>query len=199
MFQLIHIFLFCNTALCHIIQSFFPACSQFRVQKLSDGAVYHIKDHLSKKGWSDHLGFLIECQIFDIAQFLKNFRSGGTGSDSAAFNLGTKLFVLDQLTCILHCKNHRTGIITLWRRCLALFDTQAVHREYITFFQVLQCGKKSGITRHILSRIICFIPAVFSCIRIFLFTSLIAGCAGSVSTTHGICCFSLRKRICGNF
>ena len=28
---------------------------------------------------------------------------------------------------------------------------------------------------------------------------LIAGCAGSVSTTHGICCFSLRKRICGNF
>ena len=154
MFQLIHIFLFCNTALCHIIQSFFPACSQFRVQKLSDGAVYHIKDHLSKKGWSDHLGFLIECQIFDIAQFLKNFRSGGTGSDSAAFNLGTKLFVLDQLTCILHCKNHRTGIITLWRRCLALFDTQAVHREYITFFQVLQCGKKSGITCHILSRII---------------------------------------------
>lgn len=43
MFQLIHIFLFCNTALCHIIQSFFPACSQFRVQKLSDGAVYHIR------------------------------------------------------------------------------------------------------------------------------------------------------------
>ena len=199
MLQLIHIFLFCNTALCHIIQSFFPACSQFRVQKLSDGAVYHIKDHLSKKGWSDHLGFLIECQIFDIAQFLKNFRSGGTGSDSAAFNLGTKLFVLDQLTCILHCKNHRTGIITLWRRCLALFDAQAVHREYITFFQVLQCGKKSGITCHILSRIISFVPAVFSCIRIFLFASLTVRCTGSVHTAHGICCFSLRKRICGNF
>ena len=133
MFQLIHIFLFCNTALCHIIQSFFPACSQFRVQKLSDGAVYHIKDHLSKKGWSDHLGFLIECQIFDIAQFLKNFRSGGTGSDSAAFNLGTKLFVLDQLTCRFflypdlplhfpHCRLRRLCSHCSWH--LLLFASQ---------------------------------------------------------------------------
>ena len=66
MFQLIHVLLLCDAALRHLIQSLFPACCKLRIEKLPDGAVYHIKDHLSQKRGSDHLGLFVQRQILDI-------------------------------------------------------------------------------------------------------------------------------------
>ena len=123
MFQFVHIFLFRDAALCHVGEAFFPACRKLRVQKLPDRTVYHIKDHLPQKCGRDHLGFLIQRQILDVKKFLQDLRTGGTGADPASLDLGTELFILDQLSRIFHGKDHGTRIVSFGRRSLAFLDT----------------------------------------------------------------------------
>ena len=65
-----------------------------------------VRDSILLKSRSDDLGLLIQAQIFDMDQLFQNFRSGGTGSDTASLDLGTQLFILDQLPRVFHCKDH---------------------------------------------------------------------------------------------
>ena len=53
--------------------------------------------------------------ILDIEQLFQDLCPGGTRSDAASFDLGTQFFILNQLTGILHCQNHRTGCIAFRR------------------------------------------------------------------------------------
>ena len=100
MLQFVHIFLFRDAALCHIGEPLFPACRKLRVQKLPDRTIYHIKDHFPKQRWSDHLGLFVQCQIFDVKKLLQDLGTGSTGADPASLDLGSKLLILDQLSCI---------------------------------------------------------------------------------------------------
>ena len=104
MLQFVHIFLRRDTALCDIIQTLFPACSQFRVQKLANGTVDHIKDHLPEKRRRNHLCLLVQGKIFDGKKFLQDLCPGRTRSDPASLDLRTQFLVLDELSCIFHCK-----------------------------------------------------------------------------------------------
>ena len=98
------IFIRCDAALCHIGQTFFPACRQLRVEKLLHGGVYDLINQLSQIGWRDDLRFFVERHVFDVEQLFQDLRAGCTRSDAAALDLGAQLFVFDKLTgiCLLY-------------------------------------------------------------------------------------------------
>ena len=62
-----------------------------------------------------NLRFFIQGNVFVCLKLLQNLCPGCTRSDAASFDLGTQFFILDQLTGILHCQNHRTGCIAFRR------------------------------------------------------------------------------------
>ena len=88
--------------------------------------MYDLVNQLAQIGRRDDLRFFVERHVFDVEQLFQDLRAGCTRSDAAALDLGAQLFVLNKLTGIFHRQNHRTGGITLRRRCLALFDLQII-------------------------------------------------------------------------
>ena len=78
-------------------------------------------------------------------QLFQNFRSGGTGSDTASLDLGTQLFILNQLPRVFHCKDHGSGIVALRRRSLSFLHIQRTNRQDCPLFQILHHLEKLWI------------------------------------------------------
>ena len=95
-------------------------------------------NHLSQQRRRDDLGLFVQINIFDIHQFFQDLSSGSTGADTASLDLFSEFFILDQLSGILHSKDHGAGIVAFRRRCLSLFDLVTFHRQLTAFFQSLK-------------------------------------------------------------
>ncbi len=76
----------------------------------------------------------VQIQVLVVHQLLENSGSGCTGADAGAFDLLSKLIIFDELSGILHGKNHAAAGVSLGRGGLSFLLFIAKRRQGIAFF-----------------------------------------------------------------